>query len=253
MDGDRSLAEAQRSPPRPVLPPDLNEALQAPEPWLMKAGVGMIAAALAFTLAAACFIPYRERISGALTLTTVRAPAEVTAPIGGTLLRLATVEGQQVQASEIIAVVSHPDEREQMAQIRRYLDALSQAPLRVEPIQLPPAIILSPSLQRPYEELRQAAETYNQLQTGAEFRLQADAIEAELQGLRREQALLSDRQTLVLGRQKVAGDQLAVRRELVARGIEASARIFVYERELMDAQAAGVIALLGDISFSEEQ
>lgn len=104
----------------------MNEMLSNPPSWIVRSGSGMFLIAILIVIGLAWFINYPDEVTGDITITSSKAPIELSNQEYVQLKALNVRENEIVETGEVIAEFDIRAKAEDIAEANRYLDKLER-------------------------------------------------------------------------------------------------------------------------------
>ena len=166
--------------------------------WITRWGVTVIFAVFTLIVIGCCIIRYPQTVDAGISITSSCPPSELTARYDGLIDRVCVIDGQKVQAGELIALLSTPARYEDVISMNEYLsmsdtldlDRMAQMPILTADLQLG-------GLQSQWSTLQKAFRDYSHYLETDQVSVKKGLLKQQIEGQKSHHATLMRQKTLL--------------------------------------------------------
>ena len=166
--------------------------------WITRWGVTVIFAVFTLIVIGCCIIRYPQTVDAGISITSSCPPSELTARYDGLIDRVCVIDGQKVQAGELIALLSTPASYEDIISMSEYLsmsdtlglDRMAHMPILSADLQLG-------GLQGQWSTLQKAFRDYSHYLETDQIAVRKGLLRQQIEGQRSHHATLMRQKTLL--------------------------------------------------------
>ena len=224
----------------------MNEMLSHPPKWIVRSGSGIFLIVIIVVIGLAWFIQYPDEMSGEVVVTTSKAPIELTNQTFIQLKSLDATENEIVQAGDLIAQFDIQANPKDIAHITEYLVELDKLNDEFKQIPVYNGLVKLGTLQEQWTTLSARIDSWNS-------ELESDALNKEVNSIRKEISLREQLQAINNERIKISSKEFELIKEELASSERLAEQNAISKQTLLQDKRSHSQALQGIQNQKEQQ